>query len=220
MLQKGQGTFQRPLPTHLYRSHVKQPNTAALTISWRTLPFPKPRPRTSDKCASDSKLTLSVNLPSSYPDCWEKKGTSRIQRRAKMCTKERWRVGGGKKASGRMRNSGTHSSVHVSREIWDPCKRQAADAAWGRSAWSPGSCLDYKNASWAASQDLRTQRKALLTDPAAHGSASLSLKLLLIVKITPHYPTHACCHTPENNSFYDSQYGIFITTVTLRNQYI
>lgn len=220
MLQKGQGTFQRPLPTHLYRSHVKQPNTAALTISWRTLPFPKPRPRTSDKCASDSKLTLSVNLPSSYPDCWGKKGNEQDPEKSKDVHEREMKSGGTKKASGRMRNSGTHSSVHVSREIWDPCKRQAADAARGRSAWSPGSCLDYKNASWAASQDLRTQRKALLTDPAAHGSASLSLKLLLIVKITPHYPTHACCHTPENNSFYDSEYGIFITTVTFRNQYI
>lgn len=80
-----------------------------------------------------------------------------------------------------MRNSGTHSSVHVSREIWDPSKRQAADAARRRSAWSPGSCLDYKNASWAASQDLRTQRKALLTDPAArpYTAASLSLSLFL-----------------------------------------
>lgn len=51
-------------------------------------------------------------------------------------------------------------------------------------------------------------------------SLSLSLKLLLIVKITPHYPTHACCHTPENHSFYDSQYGIFIITGKFRNQYI
>lgn len=124
---------------------------------------------------------------------------SRIRRRAKMWTKQ-WEW---EKASGRMRNSGTHSSVHVSREIWDPSKRQAADAARGRSAWSPGSCFDYKNASCAASQDPRMHRKALLTDPAAHPydtaslSLSLSRKLSLIVKITPHSPTHICCHTPE-----------------------
>lgn len=133
-------------------------------------PVPKARPRSSDKCPSDRKLTL-VAAYHPHPDCWKR--NEQDPEKSKDVHKRVMK----KKASGRMRNSGTHSSVHVSREIWDPSKRQAADAARRRSAWSPGSCLDYKNASWAASQDLRTQRKALLTDPAAHPYTAASLSL-------------------------------------------
>lgn len=86
--------------------------------------------------------------------------------------------------------------MHVNRETWSPSKRQAADAARG-SAWSLGSCLDYKNASRATSQDVQqTERKTLRADrtaaarPLARGAVSLSLSLprSLIVNFTPRSP--------------------------------